>query len=252
MSTSAESGSRSKLNRYDAMPLYVQLKNIIREKISSEEWPPNSMIPSENELSRIYGISRMTVRSVITQFVTEGLLYRIQGKGTFVSDNKIEISGLHYVGIRSQLEEMGHQVSTKLISCDITQADNYLSKKLEIIPGEDVYAIRRVRAANGVNISYHKSFVPVRLCPGLENRDLEGEQLCTTISTNYLLTRSKVVETLESYIADERKADYLNVYPGYPLILLQDQIYSADNTIFEYTRVYFRGDKIKIRIEYDE
>ena len=65
------------------------------------------------------------------------------------------------------------------------------------------------------------------------------------------LTRSRVIETLESYTASTSKAKHLDVEPGFPLILLQDQIYSKDNTLFEYTRVYFRGDRVKIRIQYD-
>ena len=71
------------------------------------------------------------------------------------------------------------------------------------------------------------------------------------MSSDYLLQRSRVVETMESYIADTTKAGYLEVFPGFPLILLEDQLYTADNTLYEYTRVYFRGDKIKVRIEYN-
>lgn len=241
-----------KLDRNNATPLYAQLKTIIREKISSGEWKPDSIIPSENELSRVYGVSRMTIRSVITQFVNEGILYRIQGKGTFVSAPKLEISGLHYTGIRSQLEEMGHAVSTKLLSCRKIFAGEFVARKLQVDPDEEVYEIRRIRSASGINISYHESFVPVRLCPGLDTKALEEEQLCSIISNDYLLTRSRVTETLESFLADNEKAEYLNVYPGFPLILLEDKIYSTDNILFEYTQVYFRGDKVKIRIEYHE
>jgi GntR family transcriptional regulator len=135
------SSSSKKLNRYDATPLYAQLHDIIRAKISSGEWAPDSMIPSENELGRIYGVSRMTIRNLITQFVNEGILYRIQGKGTFVSAPKLEISGLHYTGIRSQLEEMGHSVTTKLLSNEKISADEALAGKLQIAAGDEVYAI---------------------------------------------------------------------------------------------------------------
>ena len=246
------STSAKKLNRNGATPLYAQLHNSIRGKISSGEWAPDSMIPSENELSRLYGVSRMTIRSVITQFVNEGVLYRIQGKGTFGSAPKLEISGLHYTCIRSQLEEMGHSVKTKLLSCEKIPADELLSSKRLTAPGDEVYAIRRIRMANDVHISYHESYVPVKLCPDLDTKALEEEQLCKIISNDYLLTRSRVTETLESFIADNETANYLNVYPGFPLLLLEDKIYSTDNLLFEYTRVYFRGDKVKIRIEYRE
>ncbi len=239
------------LNRFDPTPLYMQLKNIIRDKISSGEWPVNSIIPSENELSKTYGISRMTVRSVITQFVNEGVLYRIQGKGTFVSEAKIEISSLHYIGIREQLEVQGREVSTRLISCTHMPANDFLSQKMGVPLGEELFKIKRVRATNGSSISYHKSYVPVALCPDLDQKDLQGEQLCKIMSSDYLLQRSRVVETMESYIADTTKAGYLEVFPGFPLILLEDQLYTADNTLYEYTRVYFRGDKIKVRIEYN-
>lgn len=242
--------SSTTLNRYDSTPLYAQLKSIIREKISSGEWAPDTMIPSELELSRQYGVSRMTVRNVLTQFVTEGFLYRIQGKGTFVSETKYEITSMHYMGIREQLERMGHEVHTKLLSCTRMPVDDYLSKKMELNPGEEVFKIKRVRYANGVNISYHKSYIPVSLCPNLDTKNLQDIQLCEILSEDYLLHQNRMVETIESYIADNTKAGYLNVYPGFPLILLQNQLFSPDNTLYEYTRVYFRGDKIKVRIEH--
>ncbi|BCL81712.1 GntR family transcriptional regulator [Ktedonobacteria bacterium brp13] len=67
------------------LPRYYQLKEIMSEKISTGEWKPGGLIPSERELGEQYGISRMTARQAITELVNEGLLFREQGKGTFVS-----------------------------------------------------------------------------------------------------------------------------------------------------------------------
>ena len=238
------------LDRTDSVPLGVQLKSIIRQKISSGEWAPNTMIPSENKLSEMYGISRMTTRNVILQFVSQGLLYRIPGKGTFVCATKYEIDSLKYSGIRGQLEEQGHSVSTKVISCARVPVEEYEAQKLNIHPGEEIYIIKRIRFANGVPISYHKSYVPAALCPELERKDLQGEQLCVIMSRDYLLHRGRVVETLESCAADLSKAGYLDVEVGFPLILLRDLLYTSDNMIYEYSCVYVRSDRTKIRIEY--
>ena len=241
------------LDRNSATPLYIQLKNIIRTKISSDEWSPDSPIPSENELCSIYGISRMTARSVITQLVAEGLLYRIPGKGTYVSESKIEITGLSYTGLRSQLEAQGKHVTTSLLTSEQEPAGAYIAKKLHIGADEKVYKIERVRYIDDtVPVCYYKTFIPAALCPGLEEKDLEGEQLCKILGADYALNRSKVIETLESYIADGPKAEVLNIPPGFPLLLLQDKIATNSNVVFEYTRVYFRGDKIKLRFEYNE
>jgi GntR family transcriptional regulator len=91
------------LDRNSPLPLHAQLEEIIKAGIENEEWPFESVIPSENELSKMYGISRMTVRSVITRLVHEGLLYSVPGKGTFVSEPKIVSRPLSQMGIREQL-----------------------------------------------------------------------------------------------------------------------------------------------------
>ena len=78
------------LERESAVPLYVQLEQILHTRITSGEWAPNQRIPSENELNRIYGLSRMTVRGVLTKLVNDGLLLRVPGKGTYVAPPKID------------------------------------------------------------------------------------------------------------------------------------------------------------------
>ena len=77
------------LDRNNSKPLWEQLEFNLREKIYGGDWNPGDMIGSENELSKEHQISRMTVRSVLTRLVQEGLLYRVPGKGTFVSEPKI-------------------------------------------------------------------------------------------------------------------------------------------------------------------
>jgi GntR family transcriptional regulator len=240
------------LNRNSAQPLYTQLKTIIRDKVKNGEWQPNEMIPSENELASGYGISRMTARSVVTQLVAEGILYRVQGKGTFVCEDKIEIASLSYAGIRSQLEKKGYGVETRLLDVRQVPAKGGIAQRLRVVPNSMVYEIKRVRIANKVPISYHHSFIPLSLCEGLEQYDLQNEQLCDIMSTNYGLRRAYSVETLESCLADDQKADILGVGYGFPLILLQDIIYNTVRVAFEYSRLYFRGDKVTLRFEHSE
>jgi GntR family transcriptional regulator len=72
------------------------------------------------------------------------------------------------------------------------------------------------------------------------------------MSVNYGLRRAYSVETLESCLADDQKADILGVGYGFPLILLQDIIYNTVRVAFEYSRVYFRGDKVTLRFEHSE
>src|SRR5207302_8552564 len=75
--------------RNSPLPRYYQLKEIMRERVRAGEWKPGDLIPSERELGETYGISRMTARHAITDLVNDRLFYREQGKGTYVSQNKI-------------------------------------------------------------------------------------------------------------------------------------------------------------------
>jgi len=238
------------LDRMSSVPLGVQLKSIIRDKIVSGGWSAGSMIPSENKLSEQYGISRMTVRAVISQFVSQGLLYRIPGKGTFVSREKYEITQLPYAGLRNQLEMQGHFVKTRLISCEVVQADDYEARKLSIHVGDEVYLIRRTRETDDAVVSFHESMIPVSLCPEIVDKDLQNEQLCNILRDEYLFKPARVYETLESAYATRDLAEYFGVEEDFPLILLKDQLYSADGITYEFSRIYFRGDQTKIRVEY--
>jgi GntR family transcriptional regulator len=239
------------LKRKSPKPLYAQLEEIVREKIESGEWGPHDLIPSENELSRLYNMSRMTVRSVLTLLAREGLIYRVPGKGTFVAAPKITTGPLSYMGIREQLERMGYEISTKILRIDKIDSPQQIAKKLELRKGQPVYVLERVRYIKEEPISLHLSYIPLHMCEGLEHKDLEGEQLCVILDREYELRRGKVIETLESIKASPYEAKLFSVKSGHPLLLLEDVIYSFGEVPFEYSKVLFRGDKIKLRFEFD-
>lgn len=240
------------LDRNSPQPLHAQLEEIIKQRIEDEEWQSNSSIPSENELSRMYGISRMTVRSVITRLVHEGLLYSVPGKGTFVSSPKIISKPLSQMGIREQLEKMGYETSTKLISIEKIAAPVKVAKELSIGTNTEVYVVKRLRYVKGEPLSIHTSYIPVTLCPELDSKDLEGMQLCHILEREYQYEIAKIVETLESTMATSAEEKLLLVKKGFALLLLENIVYGKNGLPIEYTKVLFRGDKIKLKLEFNK
>lgn len=239
------------LNRKSAVPLYVQLADILRTKIQQGEWEPDEKIPSENELNRMYGLSRMTVRQVLTTLVDEDLLYRVHGKGTFVAHRKISTRSPSYQGIREQLEAQGFDTHTEVLGEDIVPADARVARHLDIEPGDSVYRIRRVRRVEGKPISIHESFVPEQLAPDLLHADLAQQQLCTVLERDHGLRMAKVEETLESALATKSEAAALEARAGTPVLLLRQHIRHDDGRLFEFTKIIFRGDKVKLEFHYD-
>ncbi|MDR1900424.1 MAG: GntR family transcriptional regulator [Treponema sp.] len=238
------------LDRQSALPLHTQFENILRNKIEDEEWPVNSGIPSENELSKIYGISRMTVRSVLNRLVDAGQLYRVQGKGTFVAEPKIVSSPLVRYGLREQLEQMGYETTTKMISFEKIPAVAKIAKALNLVRGEEISMVKRLRYVRGEPLSFHVSYVPTRYFPDLETQDLEHNQMCNVIEKKYNFIIQRRLETLEAATATAEEAWLLSVHPNSPLILLENLVYTNGDLPLEYSRIIFRGDKIKIKLEY--
>lgn len=239
------------LDRGGSTPLYIQLANVLREKIERGEWKPDQKIPSENELNRMYGISRMTARQVLAQLVNEDLLFRVQGKGTFVAHRKIATRSPAYMGIREQLEHMGYSTSTRVLSSELISATAKVARSLDIAEEEPVHEIRRIRLVENEPISLHTTWVPHRLAKELAADDLVNRQLCAILEEEYGLRMAAVHESLESTLPNPDEARLLRIRRSSPLLLLRHRITDPTGRPFEMSRILFRGDKIKLEFQYD-
>jgi GntR family transcriptional regulator len=238
------------LDKRNALPLHIQFERILRQKIEDEQWPVNSLIPSENELSRIYDLSRMTVRSVLNRLQMNGLIYRIPGKGTFIAEPKITSEPLVRYGIREQLEAMGYETTTEVIGIRKSPSTLKVAKVLGQDRRIDVFTVKRLRCIKGKPLSFHVSYLPARYFRNLGKCDLKNNQMCHLIEQKFKYPIRRRIETLEASSADLEKSQYLNVEPGFPLLLVENVVYTDKNLIIEYSQITFRGDKYKIRMEY--
>ena len=239
------------LERTNSTPLYIQVRDILSSRLESGEYKVNDKIPSESQLCSEFGISRVTLRSVLTELVRDGKLYRVQGKGTYVAEPKIEANTGSYVGVREQLETQGYDVSTIVLSVEKKECPPTIAARMGLSDGADVYHIRRLRKIKDVPLSIHDSYIPVAYSEGLEKSDFCNEQLCRILSDDYGLNRASVTEMIESVSARDDEAELLNIRKGYPLIRLRDIIADKTGKIFEYSSVVFRGDKMQIKMHFE-
>jgi GntR family transcriptional regulator len=239
------------LERDSATPLYAQLEQILHARIVSGQWAPGQRIPSENELNKMFGLSRMTVRGVLTKLVGDGLLVRVPGKGTYVATPKISAVSPAYRGVREQLESQGYETSTRLLSLTLETPSSGVREHLGLAEGDETYVVVRVRSVQGEPISLHRSYVPARLAPGLEDHDVVANQLCVVLEEHYGLPMKHVREDLEAVAVSTAEARQLGMRRGEPALQLQDVIYDALARPFEYSSIVFRGDRMRLRFDYD-
>jgi GntR family transcriptional regulator len=238
------------LDRNSSEPLYSQLQRILEANIASGEWAPGQRIPSENELNRQFGLSRMTVRGVLNKLAADDLVIRVPGKGTYVATQKINAVSPAYKGIREQLEALGYSTSTELLSTELATPREDVRLHLQLNGGDQVFSIVRRRLVDARPISIHRSYIPSSLAPGLDQHDVINKQLCVVLEENYGLPMRNVQEHLEAEAASTADAKLLDLRRGDPLLRLTDVIFDSTGVPFEYSEIVFRGDRLRLRFDY--
>jgi GntR family frlABCD operon transcriptional regulator len=132
------------LNSNSLNPLYVQLKKMIQEDINTGKYQFGQQLHTETELCEMYGVSRITTRRAISDLVDEGVLYRQQGKGTFVTKHKIKNELISIGGFTEYSEETGKHHKSRVLATIIVKADYKQSLSLRIAEGDPVLRIDRL------------------------------------------------------------------------------------------------------------
>ena len=162
------------LDKQSTVPMYVQIEEHLKQRMQQGEFSVGTAIPSERELTEMFGVSRMTVRQSITNMVNNGLLYREKGRGTFVAAPKVEqpLSGL--TSFTEDMLSRGMAPSNRLISFDKMMPYVDVAQKLQLGEGEEVFLVKRIRYADDKPMAIEKTYLPVKLVPALDKDALTG------------------------------------------------------------------------------
>src|SRR5579859_919614 len=233
----------STIYRNSPIPLYHQLKEIMRARVQSGDWKPGSLIPSERELSESYGLSRMTARQAITDLVNEGVFYREQGKGTFVSQRKITQQLMSLTGFTDDMRARGQRPSAKVLSAAMAPADEGTAERLRITPGQPVFRLRRLRLADGEPLAIEVSQLNFKGCEKLVDEDLEQNSLYRLVETEYGLPLVEAEQELEAGLAGSEEAELLNIPVGSSVLFIRRTTYTDRNQPVEYAQSVYCGNK---------
>ena len=185
-----------KLDETLAQPLYKQLVNDLTDKIQAGELPEGSRLPSEQEISTLYGVSRITVRTALKELAKEGLIISKQGKGTFVGKKKMTRNLSLATSFSQACKDMGRIPGAQVLHLGLEDADEDDIKELMISPGDKVVVLERIRFADNVPISYEIDRFPQKYS-FLLNENLTNTSLLQLLSSRYNITFENVHRTIE-------------------------------------------------------
>lgn len=242
------------LQKDSFVPLYYQLKEEIKEKITSGEWTPHTCIPSVRELCATYGISTTTAKQAISELVHEGLLYCVQGKGTFVASPQfpMEYRETTYITdemrLASRMRALGHHFAAEVLSVDHIRASRLVGLYLAIEEGADVLRVRRLKRVDQRPMLIETTFISPNTAPELEKLDL-SQSLFRILASTYGIVLKRSDETFRPVFLDSLEAELLE-QPADALALLNDRISYADTPRpVLYAKSLIRGDMCKTYID---
>jgi GntR family transcriptional regulator len=238
------------IDKNGPLPLYFQLKEWLIGQIEQGILLPGNQIPTELALAERYALSRGTVRQAINELVHEGHLYRIHGRGTFVSAPRVE----HRMAqmLTSFAEDMRDQAipfSSRCLSRKVLAADDWLAGRLHIGPQDRVICLERLGHVNDEPIVIAHTYLPLTLCPTLVEDDLTDCSLYALLESKYNITLCRARRTLEPALADEYEARMLQIRKGSAIHLMETCAYDTNDRPIEFSRLRFRGDRSRFVFE---
>lgn len=235
------------LNKFLSIPLYIQLKNSIKNAILNNELKDKDQLPTENSICSIFNISRPVVRQAYNELIKEGLIYRIQGKGSYVN-KRIMIPNLMYTinGFANEVKQFGLIPESSILSIEITQRDN-LPFELQQL-NQDFYLIKRIRKGSGTPLFLEYFYLPELKFKNFENLFSDNAGFTHLIRDTYGYNGLEIKTTMNVILADEILADLLEIKESDPLfkfiVITQDH----KEELYVYKLAYFPGDRHRIEI----
>lgn len=230
------------------LPLYYQLKEILKDKIKAGDLEKGDKLPSERELEEDYGVSRMTARRALKELCNEGYVYRQQGRGTFVSDRKYRYHLFRLTSFTEESESQDLKPGAKVLEVELIE-DDLICKKMGIEP-EPLISIKRVRTINQEPVALEIAYIRSTYCSGLEKVDLNDKSLYSYINSEYNIRLGKAEQNIEARLIPIELAGDLGVDEGIPVLFVEQVTFLEDKEIpLEYSEAFYRGDRYKLTVK---
>ena len=236
------------INHDSKVPLYYQLKEQIQKDILNGGYQEGDLIPSERELSDQYGLSSTTIRRALNDLVQENFLERKAGKGTFVRQKKVRRDLRKVIGFTKNMQEMGLQPSTQVLSVRVLNANPFARKRLGLIKGEKVVRLERLRLADGIPMMLETRYIRTDLCPGIEKEDLSSS-LWKVFEEKYGLKPTRHSQNMNIAQVSNHAAELLTLKNGTHVFLIIGVTYVKDSVPIECEESQYRADKYELAFE---
>jgi GntR family transcriptional regulator len=234
------------LNEKSGVPLYVQIINILRERMESGEWPSGHKIPSEPELQGEFNVSRFTIRQSISSLMLDGMVTKTRGKGTFVSYPKIKEDLPDLISFSEEMKKLGKVPSTAVQSVEIINPSKLIRDLLKLDENEKVLRIERLRSADNIPITLLVSYLPMKL--NVDPGEDFSQSLFDLLINKYNFRIARGDQEIEAIAANSKQAQLLEIPRNSPLLVIRRITFDHESRPIEYVEGFYPGGRYSYKI----
>ncbi len=231
--------------RARGIPIYIQIREALRAEIVGGKVRRGQQLPSEGELAARFNVSRMTIRGSIDGLVSEGLLYRRRGVGTFIADPHLHRDSARPTSLSD--DEDGKDVRVSVLEIKVIPATARVAAALDTPPGSHVIRIKNLRYTDGAPVTVETVHIPYRLFPGVFNENLEVPHLWMLLEKGGIRV-GRAIQRLEAREASKSIARLMGIREGAPVLFQESTLYADDGTPVEFSYCYNRGDLFSLTV----
>jgi GntR family transcriptional regulator len=233
------------LDKSSFTPMYFQIQAQLLKMIQSGKLRAGDPLPSEEELSRICGVSRMTSRQALQALKSQGFASRHRGQGSFVSQPLVKKDITHLCGFTAEMQALGIKATSRVLESGSLQASAEVASQLGIELNAPIYRMLRLRLADELPVAIEEIRLPHERFPEVEKLDFSRLSLYQTLRERYGIRVSRADEILEARSATLREAKLLDVRARASLLVISRTLFSTDGLPVETAHSVYRGDRYR-------
>jgi DNA-binding GntR family transcriptional regulator len=227
---------------------YLGVRDEIAGRIAGGQFKPGERLPSERQMQVGGGVARGTIREALFQLEAEGVIYRRDRSGWYVSPPPVVYDPTRWEGFMSYVEAQGRRPLTETLSKVEISCDEMLAQIFSRPVGAPMYQIRRRRSIDDRAVLIENIIVDASLAPGLVDHDLDGS-LTSVLKTVYGIGVARNKVDMQPCALTRDEAEALRVKSGLPGLSLVRTCFDAQGRVVEFDREYWRHDALKISVD---
>ncbi|MGA2327207.1 MAG: GntR family transcriptional regulator [Bryobacteraceae bacterium] len=236
------------LDKRGPVPLYHQLKTILHDRIREGHWKPGEQLPTEDRLVAQFGVSKATVRQALRDLSEAGLVRREQGRGTFVSNSKIQFGPRQLSSFTEEMRDSGLHAESRVLEKQMVPASAEIAAKLQVAEGTGLFLLRRLRLAGGEPMGLQTVHIPSAFVPGIADVDFGAASLYETLEKRFGLAPDHASQRHFATAVDGNTAGLLKVSVGAPALGGERLTFLRGGQPLELTYSIMRGDRYQIQL----